>query len=239
MTFGLSDSTKAEIRAMWATRLNVPLTYLERVGRNYVERDDSTWVVIVELDDSQITIAPSFVTALLSRIPTDQLFDLAIITTTLVQFSPQPIGSALLLYPVMEARNPVTEKSSQIATIEQVDRLLARCLTSEADESGLRDMETRFEEVDLSGAPIAVAGYEVWSGTVAQLGVLVDPLQRGRGVGRRVANLAIDDARSRGLIPQWRVRVDNASSVSLAEQLGFTRLGRQVALEITPPESHS
>jgi GNAT superfamily N-acetyltransferase len=70
---------------------------------------------------------------------------------------------------------------------------------------------------------------------VAQLEILVDPLQRGRGIGRRVANTVIDDARLKNLIPQWRVRVDNVPSARLAEQLGFTHLRRQLAMEITAP----
>jgi RimJ/RimL family protein N-acetyltransferase len=224
---------------MWASRLRVPLSCLESTGLHYVSREDSTWVAVVELEGSQVISAPPFAIPLLRRLDLRDLLDLKFLVSVLSDFSPSPVGSALLLYDEMAARKPITDQSIRVATTERVDRFLVRCEASEVAESGLREMRTVFDEVDSSGDSVAIAGYETWSETVAQLGVLVDPLQRGRGIGRRVANAAIDDAHSKSLIPQWRVRVDNVPSVRLAAQLGFTQLGSQLALEIAAPTPHT
>ena len=239
MTTGLSDSTKAAIRAMWAARLKVPVSYFEPAISNYSEREDSTWVVIVELDDSRVIVAPSFALILLSQLPIDQLFDVDLVTSTLAQFSPRPIGSALLLYAETELNEPMADQRARSAFEGQIDVILSKCLASEVEESGLSEMDTRFEEVDSKGDLIALAGYEIWNDRVAQLGVLVDPLQRGRGIGQKVARVAIEDARLKNLVPQWRARIDNVPSIRLATELGFVHLGRQLAIEVSAPTPHS
>jgi GNAT superfamily N-acetyltransferase len=239
MTTRLSDSTKAAIRAMWARRLKVPVSYLERAGSNFLEREESTWVVIVELDGSRVIVAPSFALILLSQLPTDRLFDVDLVALTLAQYSPRPIGSALLLYAEIESNQPMADQSNRIAFEGQIEVVLNKCLASEVEESGLSEMDTRFGEMDSKGDLVALAGYEIWNDTVAQLGVLVDPRQRGRGIGQKVARVAIEDARSKNLVPQWRARIDNVPSIHLAAELGFVQLGRQLALEIRTPTSHS
>ncbi len=68
---------------------------------------------------------------------------------------------------------------------------------------------------------VAVAGYEVWGGTIAHISVLTHPDFRSRGFGRSaVAHLA-KRAITAGLLPQYRTLRSNHSSNRIADALGF------------------
>ncbi|WP_158580772.1 GNAT family N-acetyltransferase [Cellulomonas rhizosphaerae] len=108
--------------------------------------------------------------------------------------------------------------------------MLDACNESDRDESGLREMSTRFAVQD-DGRPVALAGYEVWNDEVAHLGVLVVPDARGRGLALTAARTAMDHAP--GLVPQWRASVENPVSAAVADRLGFVRAGGQIAIEVS------
>ncbi|MEO3874036.1 GNAT family N-acetyltransferase [Nonomuraea sp. B12E4] len=77
---------------------------------------------------------------------------------------------------------------------------------------------------------ISGCGYRPWVDTVAHLSVLTASHRRGRGYARMAASAAAADALDRGLVPQWRARVE--ASRRVARALGFRQLGRQVSLRL-------
>lgn len=83
--------------------------------------------------------------------------------------------------------------------------------------------------------PLAGAGYVVWAGRLAHMGVLTSPLERGRGYGLLAAAVGTNAALEAGLIPQWRARWDNEPSKRLAQVLGYELVGSQTTVLIDPP----
>jgi hypothetical protein len=142
-----------------------------------------------------------------------------------------PLGSALLAY----ADEPVDPPGLDDADLGDEPGLLARlreaCPPGEVEESGLLEMEHRFVLVE-DDVPVAGSAYSPWSGLLAHVGVLTVPDGRRRGRGVLVGAAATNDALACGLVPQWRVRADNAPSVALGRRLGFVALGTQTTVRL-------
>ncbi len=82
------------------------------------------------------------------------------------------------------------------------------------------------------GSLAALAGYEVWSGTIAHISIVTHPGFRGRGYGRdAVAHLA-RRAIAAGLVPQYRTLTANAPSMRIAAALGFQHYATSVAIRL-------
>lgn len=78
----------------------------------------------------------------------------------------------------------------------------------------------------------AVAGYEVWGGSIAHISVVSDPRHRGRGYGRSVVAHLAARALSSGLLPQYRTLEANESSMRVAESLGFQKYAVSMAVRL-------
>jgi GNAT superfamily N-acetyltransferase len=72
---------------------------------------------------------------------------------------------------------------------------------------------------------VAVAGYELWSGQIAQLQVFCHPGYRRRGLAAEPLKTAISEALADNLLPQYRARDGNAASLALAKRIGFVEYG--------------
>jgi GNAT superfamily N-acetyltransferase len=78
----------------------------------------------------------------------------------------------------------------------------------------------------------ALAGYEVWAGTIAHISIVTHPEFRGRGLGRSaVAHLA-QRAICAGLLPQYRTLDSNTPSIRVGASLGFQRYATSVAVRL-------
>jgi RimJ/RimL family protein N-acetyltransferase len=122
-------------------------------------------------------------------------------------------------------------------------------LLADADEPALRRLASAcgqpdWEHSDLdAGRPpiaarfigdeiVAAAGYDVWGGTLAHVGVATHPRHRGRGHGTAVASAIIETALSRGLIAQWRTLEANTPSMRIAAALGFRAYATTIAVRL-------
>jgi GNAT superfamily N-acetyltransferase len=83
------------------------------------------------------------------------------------------------------------------------------------------------------GELAAIAGYEVWGGSIAHLAVLTHPAHRGRTLGRAVVSAVAALALHRGLVPQYRSLMVNGVSLRVAAVLGFERYAKTLALRFT------
>jgi RimJ/RimL family protein N-acetyltransferase len=84
---------------------------------------------------------------------------------------------------------------------------------------------------------VAVAGYERWSGHIAQLQVFCHPGYRRRGLAAEPLKAAIGEALADHLLPQYRARDGNAASVALAKRVGFAEYGWMATVRVPLPNN--
>lgn len=77
---------------------------------------------------------------------------------------------------------------------------------------------------------VAAANLTDFAGKPRDVGLLVTPDARGRGLGRLVAQHAAAYAVRHHGIARWRARVDNAPSLAVARSLGFETYCTQLAV---------
>jgi GNAT superfamily N-acetyltransferase len=70
-------------------------------------------------------------------------------------------------------------------------------------------------------SPVACGAYAEWEGILADMGILVRPEFRRRGLGTLAASIAAHEALASGLTLQWCTALDNRGALGLARSLGF------------------
>jgi GNAT superfamily N-acetyltransferase len=143
------------------------------------------------------------------------------------------LGAAALFFaddlPLHQPSEELTVSHGNPEAIE----LEALCPPDDVNEVGLADLEHRFTIMHVEDGrrtPVACGAYTEWEGILAQLGVLVAPEWRRRGVGTLAASIAAYEALASGLTLQWRADVSNKGSLALARSLGFTAGGIQTSV---------
>jgi GNAT superfamily N-acetyltransferase len=87
----------------------------------------------------------------------------------------------------------------------------------------------------VDGALAARAGYEVWDGRIAHLGVVTHPAHRGRGLGAAAFARAARAALDAGLVAQHRALTSNTNSMRIARRLGFAPYATSLAVRLCDP----
>ena len=141
------------------------------------------------------------------------------------------VGPAYLGY--AEA-TPPPEHPARVVGAEDASALAA--MRQECDPAewmhGGSDLPRPCSAVFVDARIVALAGYEVWGGTVAHLYAITHPAFRGHGFGRSaVAHLA-GRALAAGLLPQYRTLASNRASMRLAESLGFHAYATSMAVRL-------
>lgn len=85
----------------------------------------------------------------------------------------------------------------------------------------------------VDGALAAVAGYEVWGGRIAHLGIVSHPAHRGRGLGTAAVAGAARTALDAGLAAQYRTLASNTPSLRIARRLGFLPYATSLAVRLS------
>ena len=85
-----------------------------------------------------------------------------------------------------------------------------------------------------AGVLAAIAGYEVWGDAIAHISVVTHPAHRGRGLGAAAVSRIAAEALERGLLAQYRTLEANASSLAIADRLGFQPYARSLAVRLAP-----
>lgn len=113
---------------------------------------------------------------------------------------------------------------------------LRRAVTEEEWAHGGGDYEgTPLFGAFADGALAARAGYEVWDGRIAHLGVVTHPAHRGRGRGAAAFARATRAALDAGLIAQHRALTSNTNSMRIARRLGFAPYATSLAVRLREP----
>lgn len=135
------------------------------------------------------------------------------------------LGPAFYGYTDAESFESV-ESAARVLTADDeaiYDRFRAAVPAEEWDAGGPSFEAGETVGVEADGRLIAAAGYEVWDGRIAHVGVVTHPDYRSRGFGRAVVSRATERALAAGLWPQYRTLDEWPWSVALAAGLGFER----------------
>lgn len=84
----------------------------------------------------------------------------------------------------------------------------------------------------VDGVLAARAGYEVWGGRIANLGMVAHPAHRGQGLGAAVFAAAARAALEAGLVAQHRALQSNTHSLRIARRLGFVPCAASLAVRL-------
>ncbi|MEO5916484.1 MAG: GNAT family N-acetyltransferase [Luteolibacter sp.] len=142
------------------------------------------------------------------------------------------IGPAYIGYAsaVSGPSHPVRSLSSNDVTALMA--LEQSCDTTEWEHGG-SPVENPCSGVFSGEKLVAVAGYEIWGGSIAHISIITHPDFRNQGFGRSaVAHLAVKVIQA-GLLPQYRTLESNRSSIRIAESLGFQHYATSMAVRIT------
>ncbi len=224
------------MRRVWAERFGVAPAAFRESGPVFVDRSDLAAAVVVRFGQTVAVAAPERALARLRSLGPGQLLQVGSLLGALEPLAPSLLGVASLAFADHGTIAPVAADAARTASTADVEVVMSKCSVAERDESGLLDMDTRWVTLGEDGEPAGAAGYEVWGGGLAHIGVAVAAGSRGRGLGARAATAAAVHAIGLGLVPQWRCRQDNLASVRVGERLGFVRIGEQIAIDLAPDD---
>ena len=154
------------------------------------------------------------------------------VITALRPFSRLILGPAYVGYADTVPSLATSARAVTNADFSAVAALEIACGPEEWEHGGCDVAEQPASGVFIRGTLAALAGYEVWGGTIAHICVVTHPAFRGRGhATAAVAHLAAR-ALQAGLVPQYRTLLSNAPSMRVARKLGFAQYGSTIAARL-------
>ena len=109
----------------------------------------------------------------------------------------------------------------------RLDHLRHGVTPQEWEHSGLEDCQL-IAGYFLDGALVAAAGYEVWGGTLAHIGLTTHAGFRSRGYGRACIRSITEEAIKSGLVAQYQTLFENEASIAVARALEFEEHGQRM-----------
>lgn len=141
------------------------------------------------------------------------------------------IGPAYIGYctevvgPIHPARTLNPEGKPALQALQQV------CNATEWEHGG-SSTESPCSGAFADGKLVALAGYEIWGGTIAHISVITHPDYRDRGFARSAVAHLSARALEAGLLPQYRTLETNRASIRISETLGFRPYARSIAVRL-------
>jgi hypothetical protein len=222
-------NTEAIVRLCFARQLGLADDALTDDGRVPVLRDDL--LMVLRLWRTLVVIAPAGLQRTLADLDEASLADPSALLR--LSGSGRLVGAAELSVVAELDHHPELERLEVDPDPGAATALERACPPDDVTEVGLAQMAAVFVHHSADGAPAAGSGYALWAGLVANLGVLVAPSCRRRGMARVLAGIAANDALDAGLVPLWRSRVGNVASGRLGAALGAYPVGSQVTVALT------
>lgn len=141
------------------------------------------------------------------------------------------IGPAYIGYAEAAPQPAHPARALGLGDAAALDTLRQSCDATEWEHGG-SPIQHPCSAVFVGGQVAALAGYEVWGGTIAHISIITHPDFRSRGFGRSaVAHLA-GCAVAAGLLPQYRTLQSNRASIRVAELLGFHPYAISTAVQL-------
>ncbi|MEE1620593.1 GNAT family N-acetyltransferase [Zafaria sp. Z1313] len=231
----LESGTRAIIALAWARRLGLADSALQDAAlgaaaeRLTVESDDGT-VRFLRLLRGSVLCAPAWFLEASGAYDDDALAQ----ESGLVQLvrahggsdGTRGIGEEALYY--VDEPLDVAESDTTVVSFDpaHAHELEAACPRDDVSGIDLARRASTFTLLAEEGhAPLAGAGFDVWEGLIADVGVLTVPPLRRHGLASYIAAVAVDEALSEGYIPQWRAAVSHRAAHLTADGLGFVLTG--------------
>jgi len=145
------------------------------------------------------------------------------------------VGPAFVGYTDQAAFQPVSAPGARVLGPQDAPAfavLQAACSVREWEHGGSDLGAQPVVGADAGGQLVAVAGYTVWGGVIAHVGVITHPQYRGRGFGCVVVSQLTEEALQRGLVPQYRTLETNVPAMAIARALGFVHYATTVAVRL-------
>lgn len=173
---------------------------------------------------------------LIVKLPAD--FSLDDLEEVLRPFASMVIGPAFIGYTDSVAAAPQAARLLTSNDTAAVAALRAACREDEWEHGGSEAVEHTAVGVFVDDQLAALAGYEIWGGTIAQISVITRPAHRGRGFGTAAVAQITAHALAAGLLPQFRTLDSNQHSMRIAEWLGFKRYATSLAMRMEDRPFH-
>jgi GNAT superfamily N-acetyltransferase len=144
------------------------------------------------------------------------------------------IGPAAIGY--ANAIHASTGFARQLAIADEpsVQCLRAACDTEEWEHGGSDLTQAVCAGVFMGTELTALAGYQIWGGSIAHISVVTHPRYRGRGFARDAVSFITAHAVLAGLLAQYRTLAANLPSMRIAQGLGFQMYGTSIAIRLRP-----
>lgn len=115
-------------------------------------------------------------------------------------------------------------------------RFLEPCSEEDIDEAeiDLDDPDEVIELVYQKEKPIGYAGYRTWESGLGDMGILIYPEHRKKGLGRTAVAKVTEDCIRNGRLPLYRASCKNIGSNMIARSIGYELIWETA--EITLPE---
>ena len=235
----LDPGSAAIIQLAWARRLGLDDDAFGDAlasGERIVRADESARTVeFVRLFGSSVLVGPRSIIEAAAGIPDEEMAQHVTLLKLTREQGGHGLGAAALFFaddlPLQQPSEELTVSHGNPEAIELEDR----CPPDDVNEVGLSDLENRYtivHELDGRRVPLACGAYGEWEGLLANMGVLVDPDWRRRGLGALAGSIAAHEALAAGLTLQWRADVSNTGCLALARKLGLSAGGIQTSVHL-------
>jgi GNAT superfamily N-acetyltransferase len=226
-------SSRGIVRLAWARQLGLPdLSFADDGARLLGCRDAADELIAVMLFGQLALVGPTDLVEAAAELDAEEILDGR---GLLRAAGPRAHGlrtAVLGFADDLPLDQPEMEPHVSRGAPEAIE-LEMRCPPDDVTSAGLTGREQRFTLM-LPDGPGACAAYSVQDGLLADLGVLVAPAVRGRGLGRLAASVAAHEALADGLIVQVAVPVHAVAALRLADSLGLEAQGRYAAVSLPP-----
>lgn len=235
----LDTSTIAIIQLAWSRRLGLDddaLAAAENEERIYDVQEEASEVSFVRLFGREVFSGPEWAAEQVRHKSAAELSTGAALVRLSLDHGGRGTGTEHLYY--ADSFPPVPATGFAVAEDRHYAQALERlCPPDDVLEAKLASREALFLLVDDAAnpgdpAPLAGAGYSIRDGILADMGALTAPAHRMRGLGSYVSAIAVEDAMTAGLIPQWRAPFNNVGASRTAFGTGFVSAGIRASVAL-------
>lgn len=214
----------------WAEVFQVERSQLRQPGLHITYVDDpNAGIYVLGLDEAVRVRAPRYQAAVVNELTVDTAIDRNAWLAVLRGADPVVLGPAAHY---LAGENVGSSRETINPSLVDVQQMIVGVSAEDVEESGILEPDIDRFGLWADGALAAVSSLSPWVGGRTDVGLFVAPEFRGRGLGRQVAAIALNDATQRTGIARWRCREDNAASVALAASFRLQPYARNLGIRL-------